>query len=238
MKMAGLSRVTGAPETKFTYNGKELEDDFNLNWYHYGARYYDPQLGRWLQVDPADEFHSPYVYVGNNPVNNVDPDGQKNEHAENIAEVLMNYAPLYSSKYSRLAEGNLTGEDISLISEAYFDLSVYFNCQIKVDPHGLARGFGITPQEANRVAEVLRNPEGTTAAYLAKHGFLNLVGYYAAASVGFTFQAIQKTWCIALGRTVDVGKEYVFPNMENVWADMVRTELNTRFRDSLNDDEE
>ncbi len=27
MKMAGLSRVTGDPETKFTYNGKELEDD-------------------------------------------------------------------------------------------------------------------------------------------------------------------------------------------------------------------
>ncbi len=31
MKMAGLSLVTGAPETKFTGGGKELEDDFNLN---------------------------------------------------------------------------------------------------------------------------------------------------------------------------------------------------------------
>ena len=27
-------------ENKFTYNGKEWEDDFDLNWYHYGARYY------------------------------------------------------------------------------------------------------------------------------------------------------------------------------------------------------
>ncbi len=77
MKMAGLSHVTGSPETKYTYSGKELEDDFNLNWYHYGARYYDPQLGRWQQVDPADEFHSPYVCVGNNPVNKIDPDGNE-----------------------------------------------------------------------------------------------------------------------------------------------------------------
>jgi len=52
-------------------------DDHNLNWYHYGARYYDPQLGRWLQVDPADEFNSPYVYVGNNPVMYIDPDGKE-----------------------------------------------------------------------------------------------------------------------------------------------------------------
>ncbi len=74
--MAGLSRVTGSPETKFTYNGKELEDDFNLNWYHYGARYYDPQLGRWQQVDPADEFHSPYVYCANSPIIFIDPDGE------------------------------------------------------------------------------------------------------------------------------------------------------------------
>jgi len=39
----------------------------------------DPQLGRWLQVDPADEFHSPYVYCHNDPVNFFDPDGASEE---------------------------------------------------------------------------------------------------------------------------------------------------------------
>jgi RHS repeat-associated protein len=73
---------------KFLYNGKELEDEHGLNWYHYGVRYGvypassgNPQLGRWHTMDPADEFHSPYLYVGNNPVKFVDPDGAQADNA-------------------------------------------------------------------------------------------------------------------------------------------------------------
>lgn len=62
-------------DNRFKYNAKELEDDHNLYWYHYGARYYDPQLGRWHSVDPVDEFNSPYCYVGNKVTISVDPDG-------------------------------------------------------------------------------------------------------------------------------------------------------------------
>ncbi len=43
--------------------------------YHYGARYYDPQLGRWHAVDPLDEYYSSFMYVRNNPLRLVDPDG-------------------------------------------------------------------------------------------------------------------------------------------------------------------
>jgi hypothetical protein len=40
MKTAGLNRVApNHKENKFTYNGKELEDEHGLNWYHYGARF-------------------------------------------------------------------------------------------------------------------------------------------------------------------------------------------------------
>ncbi len=73
MRIEGLS--TSNPDNKFTYNGKELEDDHGLNWYHYGARFYDAQIGRWHVVDPVDEFYSPYTYVGNDPINLIDPDG-------------------------------------------------------------------------------------------------------------------------------------------------------------------
>jgi len=67
---------TAGYENKNLYNSKELMDEHNLNVYDYGARNYDPQLGRWWQVDPADEFNSPYVYVGNMPTIAVDPDGE------------------------------------------------------------------------------------------------------------------------------------------------------------------
>ena len=43
----------------------------------YAFRFYDPQIARWTTVDPADEFHSPYVYVGNNPIGAIDPDGRE-----------------------------------------------------------------------------------------------------------------------------------------------------------------
>ena len=70
-----VNLTTAGDENKFKYNGKELEDEHGLYWYHYGVRYYDPQLGRWHTMDPADQFHSPYLYVGNNPVLLTDPDG-------------------------------------------------------------------------------------------------------------------------------------------------------------------
>ncbi|MCK5148084.1 RHS repeat-associated core domain-containing protein [bacterium] len=43
---------------------------------YFGARYYDPSIGRWLTPDPADQYHSPYVYCDNNPLRYVDKDGR------------------------------------------------------------------------------------------------------------------------------------------------------------------
>lgn len=60
---------------KYMYNGKELQDDLGLDWHDYGARFYDAQLGRWFCPDPLEQFHSGYVYAGNNPVNMIDPSG-------------------------------------------------------------------------------------------------------------------------------------------------------------------
>ena len=62
---------------QYKFNGKEL--DAATGMYYYGARYYDPRLSIFISVDPlAEKYHNigGYVYVANNPINAIDPDGR------------------------------------------------------------------------------------------------------------------------------------------------------------------
>ena len=76
LKVAALSsNAFGGLVNNYQYQGAYSEFDVDPNWNDFMLRSYDPQLGRFLQWDPYDQFSSGYVGMGADPVNNVDPTG-------------------------------------------------------------------------------------------------------------------------------------------------------------------
>ena len=59
------------------FNGKEDQVFIGDCLADYGARMYDRERGRWLTQDPLQQYHSPYVFCGNNPIRLIDLDGME-----------------------------------------------------------------------------------------------------------------------------------------------------------------
>ena len=65
-------------DNPYLYNAKEYNADHGLKWLDYGARWYDPVIGRFNSVDPLSHKtpnFSPYNYTNNNPILMIDPTG-------------------------------------------------------------------------------------------------------------------------------------------------------------------
>ncbi len=76
----GTAVVAGDGQTevalkRYRYSGKERDDSTGL--YYYGARYYAPWLGRWINPDPAGPVDglNLYSFVSGNPITLIDEEG-------------------------------------------------------------------------------------------------------------------------------------------------------------------
>jgi RHS repeat-associated protein len=62
---------------RFGYQGNFSEFDEETKLNSFLLRQYDAVIGRWTSTDPKNQYFSPYVGMGNNPVSRTDPDGGK-----------------------------------------------------------------------------------------------------------------------------------------------------------------
>ncbi|TRX46297.1 hypothetical protein FNH22_31175 [Fulvivirga sp. M361] len=60
---------------RWGFQGQFAEEDSETGWNSFELRMYDPVISRWTSLDPYNQYWSPYMSMGNNPVNRVDPDG-------------------------------------------------------------------------------------------------------------------------------------------------------------------
>ncbi len=69
-QLPGRTSSTGY---RYAFQGQELDPETGMEAFQ--LRLWDGRIGRWLSPDPMGQFDSPYLGMGNNPVNLIDPDG-------------------------------------------------------------------------------------------------------------------------------------------------------------------
>ena len=75
-----ITPESGAPRSRYCYNGKEQQWAGMSGLLDYGARFYNPNIGRWLSIDPLAVKYAnitSYAYLGNNPIRRIDPNGEE-----------------------------------------------------------------------------------------------------------------------------------------------------------------
>jgi len=92
-------RNTAGANTLEKFTGKERDTEGNLNLDYFGARYYDPAIGKFLAIDPLVEVYpgwTPYHYVLNNPISNIDPTGKYVVKGTSVTRVGRNTARVFN----------------------------------------------------------------------------------------------------------------------------------------------
>jgi RHS repeat-associated protein len=148
MKVIGKEGIGGL-QNKFKYNGKEeqskeFSDGSGLDYLDYGARMYDAQIGRWMNIDLLSDLSrrwSPFTYCYNNPIRVIDPDGM--------------FADFINEDGKKIGSDGVDDKKLYVIKTS----------QKKFDSE--APSAGITKNEAKATEEFIKKNSGNIEAFKA-----------------------------------------------------------------------
>lgn len=170
-----FNEVSEDGQNKYKYNAKEL--DANTGLYYYGARYYDPDTGRFTNADTVKgsitdpQSLNRYTYVKNNPMKYIDPSGNEFKSTVSLEEDKTKYyaeqRQYFESNVAPLLRNVLNSGDIDF-AEGWGTENI-----ISVISRSLGKGHVLlldTPLYAdakNRVTGVA-NPRGISLAKIGE----------------------------------------------------------------------
>ncbi|MEZ4824834.1 MAG: DUF6443 domain-containing protein [Bacteroidia bacterium] len=195
MRMGGKSYQSGM-ENDIRFNGKSLVSDLNVDLYDYGFRWYMPDIGRFVSVDPLTDkytYLTPYQFAENTPIQAVDMDGLESVYInidmtlfDNFMANLISAEEFYKQLCEMLKNGTPQGQVESVKGLYEFAVALY------EDPGAIAR------QIKDRVSQTFTDLGSTDPAVAGKAiGKLKfftvelVAGSKAVSALGNTSKATQ-----------------------------------------------
>ena len=198
-------------ENRYRYNGKEINEELGL--YAYGARWYDPTIARWTAVDPlAETAHSismtPYHYVANNPIRNLDPDGLDWYQSSETGYYEWHDGDEEREGYSHIGgKGSLLGEFEQHIDKIW-EGGIYSN-GFSLDIAENEKG-AILPAGGNFLEEFIFGYGPQVSIMLADHPYTGALVDSEADEIGAVHQKIAEGKTEVLGQMTSYGVGFGF----------------------------
>ena len=149
---------------RYAYQGQEKDAETGKEAFQ--LRLWDGRIGRWLSTDPYGQYHSPYMGMGNNPINGVDLDGG-----------------IWTPKYIRIGSATI---DVTALKVAYLKSAI----DNKISSLSSASTFSLSIKEKEDVKRRI-GALNATKRYIDKIGG-DESNQYSFSDSGFTGE-IQET---------------------------------------------